>query len=103
MTQTNPPSQNDPHGGHEHGGVRPLSVLRAMIDAIDHDLLRLLARRYGLVSEIAEFKREHSLPIRDFAREREVIEDRRGRAMPLGLSPDLVESMFRLVLSVGDE
>lgn len=77
---------------------RPLSVLRAMIDALDRDLLRLLARRYSLVGEIAEFKREHHAPIRDFQREREILDDRRHRAIPLGLSPELVESMFRLIL-----
>lgn len=80
------------------GAVRSLPVLRAMIDSLDHDLLRLLGRRYSLVSEIAEYKREHGLPIRDFDREREIIQDRRQRAAPLGLVPEMIESMFRLVL-----
>ncbi len=77
---------------------RPLPVLRAMIDAIDHEVLRLLARRYGLVGEIAAYKRKHGLPIRDFRREHEIIDDRRSRAVPLGLAPDLIESLFRLIL-----
>lgn len=77
---------------------RPLPVLRAMIDAVDHEVLRLLARRYGLVGEIAAYKRKHGLAIRDFRREREIIDDRRGRAVPLGLAPDLIESLFRLIL-----
>lgn len=85
-------SQPDP------GSTRPLTVLRAMIDALDRDILQLLGRRYGLVSELAECKREHGLPIRDFQREREIILDRRARATPLGLSPDMIESMFRLIL-----
>lgn len=78
--------------------ARPLPVLRAMIDAVDRDLLRTLARRYALVGEIAEYKRGHRLPIRDFQREREILDDRRDHAAPLGLSPQLVESLFRLVL-----
>ncbi len=78
--------------------ARPLPVLRAMIDAVDRDLLRMLARRYALVGEIAEYKRGHRLPIRDFQREREILDDRREHAAPLGLSPQLVESLFRLVL-----
>lgn len=78
--------------------ARPLPVLRAMIDAIDRDLLRMLARRYALVGEIAQYKRGHHLPIRDFQREREILDDRRDLATPLGLSPQLVESMFRLIL-----
>jgi chorismate mutase/prephenate dehydrogenase len=78
--------------------ARPLAVLRAMIDTLDRDLLRMLARRYALVAEIAEYKRDHRLPIRDFQREREILDDRRDRAAPLGLSMQLVESLFRLIL-----
>jgi chorismate mutase / prephenate dehydrogenase len=80
------------------GRTRPLPALRAMIDSVDRDLLRLLARRYALVGEIAEYKRDHRLPIRDFQREREILDDRRDRGTPLGLSPQLVESVFRLIL-----
>lgn len=69
-----------------------------MIDTIDRDLLRLLARRYALVGEIAGYKRDHHLPIRDFQREGEILDDRRNVGTPLGLSPQLVESLFRLVL-----
>lgn len=80
------------------GRVRSLPVLRAMIDAVDHDILRLVARRYGLIAEVAEYKREHRRPIRDVQREKEIIADRRSRAVPLGLSPDMIESLFRLLL-----
>ena len=69
-----------------------------MIDTLDRDILNLLARRYGLVSELAEHKREHGVPIRDSQREREIIKDRRERATPLGLPPELIESLFRLIL-----
>ncbi|MCZ6699956.1 MAG: chorismate mutase, partial [Planctomycetota bacterium] len=78
--------------------TRPLPVLRAMIDALDHDLLRLLARRDGIVAEIAEYKRRHTVPIRDAGRERDIIADRRDRAAPLGIAPEFAESLFRLVL-----
>lgn len=69
-----------------------------MVDAIDHDILQLLARRYGLVADIAEYKRENHLPIRDLVREREIIRDRCERGQSLGLNPDLTEGLFRLVL-----
>ncbi len=85
-----------PHG-EAHAG-RPLPVLRAMIDAVDREILQLLSRRNGLVGEIAAHKREHRLAIRDVDREREIITDRSGRAEPLGLSPAVVENMFRLIL-----
>jgi chorismate mutase/prephenate dehydrogenase len=69
-----------------------------MIDAIDREILQSLSRRYALVGEIARYKREHRLAIRDFAREAEILGDRCRRAGQLGLSPELIESLFRLVL-----
>lgn len=77
---------------------RPLPVLRAMIDAVDRELLQLLSRRNAIVSEIAAFKREHRVAIRDPERERQILSDRRARAVPLGLSPEVVENIFRLML-----
>jgi chorismate mutase/prephenate dehydrogenase len=77
---------------------RPLPVLRAMIDSLDREVLQLLARRNAVVGEIALFKREHRVPIRDLAREREIVTDRRDRAAALGLSPEVIESIFRLVM-----
>ncbi len=82
----------------ENPAVRPLPVLRAIVDAIDHEILLLLARRNSLVADIAVHKREHHLPIRDVQREREIIADRRARGQALGLNPELLESLWRLVL-----
>jgi chorismate mutase/prephenate dehydrogenase len=69
-----------------------------MIDAIDHEILQLLARRNGLIADVAEHKREHRVPIRDPQREAEIIADRRNRGAALGLNPELLESMYRLVM-----
>lgn len=78
--------------------ARPLAVLRALIDAIDRDVLQLLSRRMALVAEVAEYKRGHGRKIRDFAREREILDDRRRRGERLGLSEGVIESMWRLLL-----
>lgn len=85
-----------PDGASQPG--RPLAVLRAMIDSVDHEILQLFARRNGLVSEVAVYKRATGTAIRDFDRERELLEDRRTRAVPLGLSPEVIESVWRLTL-----
>ncbi len=78
--------------------ARPLAVLRALIDTVDRDILQLLSRRMALVAEVAEYKRGHHKRIRDFVREREILEDRRRQGERLGLSAGVVESMWRLVL-----
>ncbi|MDQ8158337.1 MAG: bifunctional chorismate mutase/prephenate dehydrogenase [Gemmatimonadota bacterium] len=77
---------------------RPLPVVRAMIDALDRDLLQIMAKRMALVSEVAAYKRQHGLRIRDAAREREVLRDRQERATELGLPAEEIESIFRLLL-----
>jgi chorismate mutase/prephenate dehydrogenase len=90
MSTSAPHSENPP--------VRPLAVLRAMIDSIDHDILRLVGRRNTLVTEIAERRRRQHRPARDLLREREIIQDRRHRGQALGLDGDLVAGLFRLIL-----
>lgn len=77
---------------------RPLPVVRAMIDALDRDLLQIMAKRMALVAEIAAYKRQHGLKIRDADRERELLRDRHEHAKALGLPGDEIESIFRLLL-----
>ncbi len=85
---TTPPDQNP----------RPLPLLRAMIDALDRDLLQIVARRMALVAEVAASKRESGLKIRDARRERDVLDDRARLADELGLPRGEIESIFRLLL-----
>lgn len=87
-----------PDSAHPVSSARPLPVLRAMVDALDRDVLQLFARRNALIAEIAEHKREHRIPIRDLDREQEIVRDRRERALALGLNVEFVESLFRLVM-----
>ncbi|HET7459387.1 MAG TPA: bifunctional chorismate mutase/prephenate dehydrogenase, partial [Gemmatimonadaceae bacterium] len=77
---------------------RPLPVLRAMVDALDRDLMQIAARRMALVGEIAAYKREHGLRVRDPRRERELLADRARLAEELGLPPGEMESIFRTLL-----
>lgn len=77
---------------------RPLPLLRAMVDALDRDMLQLIARRMSLVAEIAAYKRQHGLKVRDATRERDVLHDRARIAAELGLPRGEMESVFRLLL-----
>jgi chorismate mutase/prephenate dehydrogenase len=77
---------------------RSLPLLRAMIDALDREILQIVARRMALVGEVAAYKRMHGLRIRDARREREVLDDRARIAEELGLPRGEVESVFRILL-----
>ena len=50
-----------------------LSELRQQIDKIDGDLLRLFMERMEVSNQVAEYKRQNSLPVLDSARERELL------------------------------
>ncbi len=69
-----------------------------MIDALDRDLLQIMAKRMALVAEVAAYKRQHGLKIRDTGRERELLRDRHERARELGLPSEEIESIFRLLM-----
>lgn len=81
----------DPPAGPE----APLSELRDQIDAVDKQVMDLLARRLELVSEVGELKGRHGLPIYAPDRERSMIAARRTEAERRGLPPDLIEDVLR--------
>jgi chorismate mutase/prephenate dehydrogenase len=75
-----------------------LRPLREQIDELDRQVLELLARRMQVVAQVAGVKRSGRLAVRDFARERQVLDDRRARASALGLAPEPIESIYRQIM-----
>ncbi len=75
-----------------------LASLRADIDAIDGDVLKLLGKRAEVVTHIAGVKREASIPIRDRQREAELLADRCAQARRLDLPIAEIEALYRLLL-----
>ena len=54
--------------------MRELSEMRKDIDRVDEGLKALFEERIGLSLEIADFKKEHDLPIYDKKREEEMLD-----------------------------
>jgi chorismate mutase/prephenate dehydrogenase len=75
-----------------------LEELRARLSALDAQLLALIAERQRLSREVAEVKRSAGRGTRDFQREREVLLQARSAAQSHELSPDLAESVMRLLI-----
>lgn len=50
-----------------------LQEIRAQIDGIDDELVRLFERRMALAGDVASYKREQGLPVSDRTREREIV------------------------------
>lgn len=76
---------------------RPVKKLRQQIDEVNHQILKLLIKRQALVLEIAAHKKRLGLPLRDKAREQEMLEKLRTQAEELGLSPDFAMALFEQI------
>ncbi|RJX70425.1 bifunctional chorismate mutase/prephenate dehydrogenase [Vibrio sinensis] len=72
-----------------------LNELRDGIDAVDKQILNLLAQRLALVEKVGEVKSEHGLPIYAPDREAAMLASRRVEAEKLGVPPQLIEDILR--------
>ena len=76
-----------------------LDRARERIDAIDREIVRLLAERMRAVADVVACKRrDPAIPLRDPERERAVTARWRDAAAELGLDPDLVEPLVEEML-----
>ncbi len=75
-----------------------LDQLRQQIDAIDTQLVELLAQRLRVIEQVTQVKQQHDLPTFHPAREENLISARRAQATRAGLDPDYVEDLFRTML-----
>ncbi|MDE1323636.1 bifunctional chorismate mutase/prephenate dehydrogenase [Vibrio aestuarianus] len=72
-----------------------LNELRDQIDAVDKQMVELLARRLALVEKVGEVKSLHGLPIYAPDREAAMLASRRAEAEKKGVPPQLIEDILR--------
>lgn len=75
-----------------------LTRVREDIDAVDRELVGLLARRVELARRAARTKAQSGQPVPDPAREEALVASRGGWAAGLGLDEEGVEAIFRAIL-----
>ncbi len=75
-----------------------LAPLRAEIDAIDADLVALIAKRMAVVERVIAVKRASGIPALLNDRVEEVAAHVRHRAAALGAPPDLAETVWRAMM-----
>ena len=75
-----------------------LNELRSQIDEIDDQLVRLFCQRMEIAAQVAQYKKEHGLPILMPAREREKLQDVSQKAGPemAGYTRTLYTMLFEL-------
>lgn len=72
-----------------------LSQLRGQIDAIDEQLLELLAKRMRVSREIGVYKKEHNMPILQSPRYSEILEKRANMGQSMELSTEFVKEILK--------
>jgi chorismate mutase len=76
-----------------------LEASRAAIDAIDAELIRLLARRAEYVTEVARYKEQHGLAVTDTGREQRMLARITELAEAEGLDPGIARAVLRTVIA----
>lgn len=75
-----------------------LEEVRANIDRVDDEIIKLIAERGGYVAQAAAFKKDEN-SVKAPARVEQVIEKVRGKAGQYGADPDMVEALYREMIS----
>jgi chorismate mutase len=70
---------------------------RQAIDALDEQLLMILAERLQIVEAIGQFKKEQGLAPLDETRWQKVLQSKMARAHELDLSPEFVRALYELI------
>jgi len=78
--------------------MRPLADIRTEINAIDDEIIALLARRFALLPEVVAYKRAHGLPAVIPERVEEVLHRNIKNATARGLDSDLVHAVYQLII-----
>ena len=77
-----------------------LGSLRDRIEAIDRQIIVLLAERLRIVEDVAEAKLAAASPFRDRVREDLLLQRLRGEATQAGLDPHEIERLYRVVMDM---
>ena len=81
-----------------HETVTPLADLRIAISDTDQALLTLLAQRQALTNQVAETKIAHGIPVRDPAREEQLLIKLITAGDALGLDAHYVTKLFHVII-----
>ena len=79
-------------------GPDDLSTLRDELAGVDESLLRLVARRQAIATEIGRIKAAMGRNTRDFGQEKEVVGRARTAATALGLDANIAEQLALLLI-----
>ena len=77
-----------------------LTSLRDRIEAVDRNIIALIAERLKIVEDVAAAKLDTASPFRDREREELLLQRLRGLAVAAGVDPHQIERMYRVVMDM---
>jgi len=75
-----------------------LDEIRVRLDAVDRDLVAVLAARSRLITEVIRFKRAHGMPVVDRAREDRMLDAIEDTARADDLDPRIARQVLRAII-----
>ena len=78
--------------------MEELKPFRDKIDALDVELVDLLAQRFGIVREVGALKARENIDIVQSARVEEVLDHVEALAKAKGIDGDLIRNMWALMI-----
>lgn len=76
----------------------PLSKTREQIDALDEQIVDLVARRFEIIRQVPDIKTRNNIPPVVESRVREVIDRAAERGKAKGLNPEFVRDLYRRII-----
>jgi chorismate mutase len=75
-----------------------LTLFRQQLNALDEEIVRLIARRFQVCRSVAHHKRDHGIPMMQPGRVAEVKERCARMAGDLGIDPEFARRLYDLII-----
>ena len=83
--------------------MKKLEDVRAEIETIDQEIIKLIAKRTELAKDVLEAKRFNKMPINDENRNQEVMERVANISTECGLDAGEVKNIFKILIKMSIE
>lgn len=77
--------------------ITQLEELRQQIDHVDKELYEIIAQRMDIVEEIGQYKKRNNVTVFQKNRWKEISDSRKSWADKLGLNPDFMAELFKVI------
>ena len=100
MSEDTNPAETETHPPEQGPAEMDLAALREEIEAIDREIVELIARRTYVADTIADVKADQGLPTTDEKQETRVMDRAGANAEQFDVDANLVKAIFRLLIEL---